>query len=319
MKWWLVATAALALMGCTRGSERWTLKDVRARAEVDFKCDRDRTVVVELGRNNYQAIGCGQSRTYVCRGGACSADSAVRTLPADAPLLGRRAELVRVIAKASEELRKWFDYCDVEASKRDEVPFLVEVDPQKGSVRTTPTESLDLGWKAAKCLLGSNAFGAGGLDSKHRYWFFFNPWRSEQAVLNQVPVASPAAQASAAPSPELLASAPRPSPEMTAPSPADPEFEQQVRAALDAQAADLFACTGEQRLVVEVIAAAARAPALALTGALAGSAEEACVRAAADLSTLPPVTREQRVIHLLRKDPLPAEQAGPKAESTQPE
>jgi hypothetical protein len=81
----------------------------------------------------------------------------------------------------------------------------------------------------------------------------------------------------------------------------DPEAEAALRAALDARRDDVLACVGRDRAVVRAAWGAAGDLAIALTGELAGTPEERCVRAAlADVRAPAAGRLRGAVLHLLR-------------------
>jgi hypothetical protein len=112
------------------------------------------------------------------------------------------------------------------------------------------------------------------------------PYTTEPHAANTQPVSAPAAPAAASPAA---------TPAVAPASAATPE--DGLRAKIDAHRADVLACAGTERLPVE-LSYAGGAVEVKLTGELAGSAEEGCVRQV--LGALPAPPGEGRLIHLVR-------------------
>jgi len=80
-----------------------------------------------------------------------------------------------------------------------------------------------------------------------------------------------------------------------------PAAERSLRAALDARREDALACASRDRLVVSASWTPSGAVSLALSGDLAGSAEEGCVRAALEDLRVEGATAPGTILHLLRR------------------
>lgn len=106
---------------------------------------------------------------------------------------------------------------------------------------------------------------------------------AESVTVTEIPVATPEPYGTGTAAPVVPAG--------------DPAAEAALRASIDARRDDVLACAGSERVVVRVRTDANGAARITLGGALAGGAEEGCVRAALSDLTAPPSIE---VIHLVR-------------------
>ncbi len=270
--------------------------EVAYRAAFELLCAPD-AVAVAGEPDGFVATCRGVGVRYACRGEGCERVGPVEALPYALRQLEPSA--LDCLSRSRVDLRVSFDSrghvvrVDAEGIRPVRMRGFVR-DGEAAETKQECIRALFEPLPASPAHAGTDViFALGGPGAR----------RPSQLSMLAPPAASePAPQAPATPT----RSASTPAAPAPSASPEQQAAEAALRAALDARAAAILACTGTNGAVVELRAEAEGPLAVTLRGALAGSPEEGCVRSAVGALERPPALGAGTVVHLVEATPAPA-------------
>lgn len=266
----------LLLAGCA------TLADsARIRAAADFSCPASEVTVSGIGAGAVRARGCGQTATYVCRGGwgapalCVHDDDATRAVGSGPPRSDE--SMMRALAVARVAL----DECLPPGATR--IRFTVD---ETGAVTYAAVADAETGGPTA-CI-----------ESSFRGVRIDEPAAAARTATVRVMPRQPSAA--------TIASAeegPIEAPSSDAPRDEGTGHETSLRAAVTMRRAAILACVGVETAALAIAYTAAGDLSISLRGSLAGSDEEECVQAAlADVRMDPAPGAAGSLIHAVTRE-----------------
>ncbi len=259
--WWLIVCSSMVLIdGCASRAEM-----VRRRAAEQYGCPIDELHVTPIPGGAYAARGCGRTVTYICNGNLCVVDTAVDTPDAASrepdPVAAEWPEssIRALVASLRSELQRCFH----DGPIRFDLRVMAATD---GRI----THAGVLGGVAnevqQQCV--NRLFARAHLDGRAR--------RNTMLVLG-VDLTD-----------EVTSGGTGPVQDLVAVPVVDDEASASVRLALEAHRAAILACVDAEAVAVTAYWGVDGAVTFSLRGASAGTADDACVRAAIGAMTIDP-------------------------------
>lgn len=297
-----------------------------ARFSREFRCPVDQVSIEDLGARSYRVTGCYRSATYVCLTNAYDSNDGICTLDgapemAASPSAGGEEEedarraAARQPAPQAIAGRVRFGGVEVPALRMSlsgmPLTFMVEPGTEPRSVLVTIGTAY--AGQAERCS-ALEMSGGGARLSTPRHAGAEVRFRVPAEAL-QVLARGDSLRLAACQREMWLAETQRvalarfaraeagseAAPEGSTPAPASGDATPQVRAALDARRDVLLACAAADVLGVRARWDTTGAITVSLNGALAGSAEEACVRSQLEPLTIPSGAPAGEVVHVLTR------------------